>query len=89
MTELDFSYEVYESTRSELITRVNSMMNDSDKEFLLSFENAKPKWGIVPYSYFAVYPSVKWKLINLKKLAQTNPVKLNAEVERLRQIFSR
>jgi len=33
------------------------------------------------------YPSVQWKLLNLKKLAKSNPQKLRDEVDKLRQVL--
>ena len=32
-------------------------------------------------------PSVKWKLLNLQKLAEQNPDKLKVEAEKLRELF--
>ena len=33
------------------------------------------------------YPSVKWKLINLAKLAKQNPDKLSEKAAKLRSLF--
>ena len=84
MTELPFTYEDYEETRSDLITRVKNLMTDEDKRFLISFEQGTPYWEGSPYIEFADYPSVKWKLLNLGKLARTNPEKLLLDVDKLK-----
>ncbi len=34
------------------------------------------------------YPSVKWKLLNLQRLARQNPEKLAAEAGKLKGIFT-
>ena len=49
--------------------------------------NQKPvppiPWDGYEFEYFKDYPSVKWKLLNLEKLAKLNPQKLQEEVEHL------
>jgi hypothetical protein len=42
------------------------------KAFLLKFKNVKPQWQTFNYADF---PSVQWKLQNLKKLKEKNPEK--------------
>ena len=45
-------------------------MTEDDKRFLISFEKGEPQWDGYEFEYFKDYPSVKWKLINLAKLAK-------------------
>ncbi len=87
MSDVEFGYDDFISTRARLIKGVNAMMNDSDKRFLVNFEKCEPDWANSDYAEFAEYPSVKWKLLNLLKLKKTNPAKLVANVERLMEIL--
>jgi len=87
MSELPFTYADYEETRSRLIEQVKNLMTEEDKRFLISFEQGEPLWDDSPYKAFAHYPSVKWKLLNLEKLAKSNPEKLKSEVNRLTELF--
>ena len=87
MTDIEFTYEEFEQTRSKLITEVHNLITDSDKQFLLSFEAADPQWKDYEFEYFRDYPSIKWKLLNLTKLKKQNPTKLNVEVKKLQMIF--
>ena len=87
MTDINFTYEEFEQARSKLITDVRNLMTDEDKQFLLSFESAAPSWDGYEFEYFRNYPSVRWKLNNLKKLKKQNPTKLYAYVEKLQEIF--
>ena len=87
MTDIEFTYEEFEQTRSKLITDVHSLMTDEDKQFLLSFETAEPQWDGYEFEYFRNFPSVQWKLLNLAKLKKHNPSKLNTEVEKLQAVF--
>ena len=38
MTDIPFTYEEFEQTRSKLIEDVNTLMTDDDKRFRVSFE---------------------------------------------------
>lgn len=62
-------------------------MTEADKKFLISFELGQPEWNGYEFEYFKDYPSVQWKLLNLKKLATQNSQKLRDEVEYLKGAF--
>ena len=87
MTDIPFTYEEFEATRSKLISDVNQLMTEEDKQFLVSFEKGEPQWDGYEFEYFKDYPSVKWKLINLAKLAKQNPQKLVEEACKLELLF--
>lgn len=87
MTDIPFTYEEFEETRTKQIADINGMMTDADKDFLISFELGKPAWGGYEFAYMQNYPSVKWKLINLAKLAKQNPDKLSEKAAKLRSLF--
>ena len=83
MTDIPFTYEDFEEARAKLINDVKSLMTDADRKFLISFESGQPEWDGYEFEYFKDYPSVQWKLHNLKKLAKQNPQKLREEVDKL------
>ena len=87
MTETPFTYEEFEETRNRLIANVNSLMTDADRRFLVSFEYGKPEWDNYEFTHFKDYPSVKWKLLNLQKLAEQNPAKMKVEAEKLKDLL--
>ena len=87
MTDIPFPYEEFEETRKTLIEDDCQLMTDADKRFLLSFESGNPEWEGYEFEYFKDYPSVKWKLLILKKLAKQNPQKLEEEVKKLQEAF--
>jgi predicted nucleotidyltransferase component of viral defense system len=72
MTLEPFNYTEYEKVRQELIELVRSSLTPEDKAFLLKFKNVTPHWQTYNYADF---PSVQWKLHNLKKLKEKNPEK--------------
>ena len=89
MTDIPFTYEEFEETRAKLISDVNNLMTEADKQFLISFERGNPEWDGYEFEYFKDYPSVKWKLVNLAKLAKQNPQKLDEEAAKLEALFSK
>lgn len=56
------------SARSDLISKIKTSLTDEQKNFILSFKNKKPDWKLSGIEGIENYPSVKWKLMNLKKM---------------------
>jgi len=84
MTDIPFTYENYENSRTQLIAFMNSLLSEKDKAFLVGFEEGKPQWGKSAYTDYKDFPSVQWKLLNVNKLKTQNPAKHRQEVERLK-----
>ena len=89
MTDIPFTYEDFEATRSQLIADVNQLMTEADKQFLISFESGKPEWDGYEFEYMKEYPTVKWKQLNLENLAKQNPKKMEEEAQKLSEILYR
>jgi len=87
MTDIPFTYEEFEETRNRLIADVNSLLTDADRRFLVSFEYGEPEWDGYEFAHFKDFPSVKWKLLNLQRLAEQNPEKLKVEAEKLKELL--
>lgn len=88
MTDIPFTYDEFEATRSKLIDDVKAIITEADREFLVSFESGQPQWDGYEFEYFKNYPSVQWKFLNLQKLAKQNHQKLNEEADKLRCIWN-
>lgn len=87
MTDIPFTYEEYEETRRNLICDVKAILTDADRRFLIGFERNEPNWDGYEFAYFKDYPSVQWKLLNLKKFAKTNPTKMLSQADKLTESF--
>ena len=85
MTETPFGYEDYLESRTALLSLVNGGLTITDKEFLLSFEQGEPNWNKCCAGDLSQYPSVQWKLLNIGKLKESNPVKFEQGVNKLRR----
>lgn len=68
MSSEDVKLEDLISVRSDLISKIKTSLTDEQKKFLLSFKNKKPEWKLSGIDEIENYPSVKWKLMNLKKM---------------------
>ena len=58
-----------------------------DKAFLLGFEDGTPDWDASEYQDFQHYPSVQWKLLNIRKLKRKNPQKHEDGIIKLQNYF--
>jgi predicted nucleotidyltransferase component of viral defense system len=87
MSDIPFSYNDFENARKDLIEKVNGVLTDEDKDFLISFEQGEPEWSKCSVGNLSNYPSVKWKLQNILKLKETNPKKHKYGIEKLSSYF--
>lgn len=87
MTEVPFTYDDYERTRADLHKYVLEGLTMADKAFLLSFEQCRPDWTLCAAGDLSVFPSVQWKMLNLRKLSAGNPRKLQENVALLKEAF--
>jgi len=84
MSAIEFSYDDYEATRFQLIETVRASLDENDKAFLLSLNRLAPDWSIYDYQDF---PSVKWKLMNLKKFKRDNLAVYQQQLTELEDIL--
>ena len=84
MTEHAFGYDEYVNTREDLIKMINESLTNEDKKFLLAFSKGEPDWTNVDYSKF---PAIRWKLLNINKLKNDNPLKYGEMVEILKHVL--
>lgn len=84
MSDIPFDYPDFESAREELKKQVNDNLTQTDKEFILSFEQGTPEWEKCCAGDLSQYPSVQWKLKNIGKLKETNPAKFKQGVDKLK-----
>lgn len=61
MSNIPFTYADYKQTRESIIKKVNDILTNTDKEFLVSFEDGTPQWEKCCAGDLSQYPSVQWK----------------------------
>ena len=98
MSGKDASYPLYLQTSSKAIASISctrqflSILTDhltpTDKAFLLGFEDGTPDWDASEYRDFLHYPSVQWKLLNIRKLKEKNPQKHKDSISKLQKYLA-
>lgn len=79
-----FTYDDYEDIRRVMIEAVHSELSEQDKDFLLRFNSLDPDWSNYDYE---VFPSVKWKLLNLAKFKEEQPDDYREQLKKLADIL--
>lgn len=65
MTNIEIGYDGLIYIREQLVKTIKSILNEQDKQFLISFKQGTPNWDHIQISHVANLPSVKWKLKNI------------------------
>ncbi len=87
MSDVAFGYDDYKQARLRLIELVQNGLTEDDKNFLLSFEEGTPDWTICCAGDLSCYPSVQWKLLNIKKLKESNTKKYEQGIKKLQDFL--
>lgn len=89
MSDITFTYEDFERTRKQLIDKINSILTETDRTFLLGFKRGNPDWNLFPVTGLKDMPAVQWKLLNLQNLIKSNPGKQKELLSKLESLFSK
>lgn len=68
MSDDSVSLEELGQTRDYLITVLNQALTLEDKSFLMSFKQGNPLWHLSGLEDIQNYPSIQWKLQNIKSM---------------------
>ncbi len=71
MTNEVVGLSTLQETRKKLIHTINDSLNDNDKAFILSFKSTAPDWNLLGLQNIENLPSIKRKLLNLRKMDKT------------------
>jgi antitoxin (DNA-binding transcriptional repressor) of toxin-antitoxin stability system len=83
-----FSYEDHKATLDRLVDGLRVALTDSDRAFLLSFEQGEPDWALCPVATLAGLPAPQFKLANIHKYREVRPERFNATVSALQRALS-
>lgn len=56
------------NARDQLLDKIHNNLTNDEKEFLISLKQGEPKWELSGIPNIETYPSVQWKLINIRKI---------------------
>jgi predicted nucleotidyltransferase component of viral defense system len=83
MTTEEVKLEELEATRARLFEELPAALDADECAFLLSLKKLEPKWDLLGVDGLEEMPSIKWKLLNLKKLSTEQPKKYSNYVSLL------
>ena len=84
MADKDIKLDDLIDVRFELVKIVNSSISDKEKEFLITFKGGEPEWNLLGLEDIKELPSIKWKLLNIKKM---KPSKHKEAINKLKRIL--
>jgi hypothetical protein len=70
-------------TRGQMITELQTGLDDSERRFLLSLVAGEPDWTLRDIAHLEHLPGIRWKLHNLKKLRKANAKKFAEQADML------
>lgn len=82
MTSLDITCEDLEKTREDVFKLTFDYFTEEEKEFLLSFKRGEPNWELFPLSSIKNFPSVQWKLHNIRSMKAAKKKESLAKLEK-------
>jgi predicted nucleotidyltransferase component of viral defense system len=65
MTNEEIAIEKLYEARDGLLYRIHELLDEKDKEFLLSMKSGEPNWNLFNYPEAANLPAIQWKLYNI------------------------
>ena len=72
MTSFEVTIEELEAVREKLFQELPESLDEAERGFLLSMKLRKPDWSLLELNGIENLPAIRWKLMNLEKLAKTN-----------------
>jgi hypothetical protein len=86
MTVDPIEFDKLMATRAAMMSALQAQITEKDCEFLLSFKEGNPDWTLFDEPSIAGLPAVRWKQMNIKKLAN-NKTKHKDQIESLRLVL--
>lgn len=74
-------------TSQRLQADIRSRLKGDTAAFLLSLHDAEPDFRLIGLAEAVDLPAVRWKLVNLERLRQSDPEKHMAHREALKRLF--
>ena len=82
MASEDVDCQTLENTRTKVFELIAAAFTAQEKEFLISFKCGEPKWDLFPIQNAQDFPSVKWKLHNIRTMTALKREKALALLQR-------
>jgi Nucleotidyl transferase AbiEii toxin, Type IV TA system len=83
MTKENIAIENLLNARDHLISSIQSFFTARDKDFLLSFKKGEPNWALYDFEKIQNFPSITWKLKNIKTMSSNKRKNAHENLEKL------
>jgi hypothetical protein len=84
MTAKETTIDELMKIRTELFHMFPDILNDNERQFLLSIKKGQPEWDLFPVKELDKLPAIQWKLKNIEKLDQK---KHTQQLDKLRRVL--
>ncbi|TCL65752.1 nucleotidyl transferase AbiEii/AbiGii toxin family protein [Rhizobium sp. BK251] len=74
--------------RERFMKDIQAHLDDRARTFLLSLHAGDPNFEIIGLPHALALPAVRWKILNLQKLKNDNPVKHTEQREEIERLFA-
>lgn len=74
------------AVRQSMVDALQAHFTERDRAFLLSFKKGEPDWALFDYPAVADLPAVRWKLLNIARLAK-NQDKHAGQLSKLERVL--
>ncbi|MEK6731668.1 MAG: nucleotidyl transferase AbiEii/AbiGii toxin family protein [Pseudomonadota bacterium] len=68
ITNLNVSCNELIAIRKQLVTLINKILTDNERNFLLSLKQGEPNWQLMEIENLNQFPAIQWKLLNIRKM---------------------
>ncbi|WP_105373398.1 nucleotidyl transferase AbiEii/AbiGii toxin family protein [Neorhizobium huautlense] len=75
--------------RERLLKDIQAHLDDQARTFLLSLHDGEPDFEVIGLTHALDLPAVRWKILNLQKLRNDNPVKHADQRREIERLFTR
>ena len=90
MTTEPVTIEALIETRERLFRELPAALDENERAFPRTLVRAEPEWSLLEIPHLEHLPAIRWRLQNLRLLAQNNPTRLvalrDALDQRLREL---
>ncbi len=88
MTLDEVSVDELRRVQIDLVQELPRRLTQHHREFLLSLVRLEPDWNLMTVPHLSALPAVKWKLLNLQRLRQSNRQRFEAQRLELEERFA-
>lgn len=83
MTDYEINYQELANIRDKLLYELLNSLTENERKFLLSLKLADPDWSLLDIDNIADFPSIKWKLLNIRKMEKSKRELLTDNLKRI------